>query len=99
MKTPPSRPSCPLKAGALEGHLSSVPSSRAEACCALRLGDLGRKFWRDQPSLLQLKPLALTLRLGAGALREELKQALLSLPTVVPGTRLGWFHRLSVPTA
>lgn len=59
---PPSCPSCPLKAGALEGHLSSVPSSRAEACRALRLGDLGRRFWRDQPSLLQLKLLALTLR-------------------------------------
>lgn len=29
---------------------------------ALRLGDLGRRFWRDQPSLLQLKPLALALR-------------------------------------
>lgn len=28
----------------------------------MRLGDLGRRFWRDQPSLLQLKPLALALR-------------------------------------
>lgn len=30
--------------------------------CALRLGDLGRRFWRDQPSLLQLRLLVLALR-------------------------------------